>query len=248
MERDNFDARTLAELPQHESGYLRDGLSFLSLAMIRTGYHRWGFVVSRGAYGDDELWNRYLAQLKKNVHDELVHARRAELLEQYLDWVIIEDRDSLDNASKSDVREHFNSWVAKQTADAGLQPIFVDMIARFRYCLYIDQKCLDTLERFQRSEGEPFAQDPIMMYNRPPMVIVVIDRLWTRSLRGVPKKDWGHPPIEGSGKHYVGWLYKRALKMASFYSELSGDEEMDDPQYYARPPAISPIGDEFMPE
>ncbi|GJC99325.1 hypothetical protein ColKHC_08151 [Colletotrichum higginsianum] len=216
--------------------------------MIWTRYHRWGFVVYRCAYGDDDLWNRYIEQLKKNVHDELVHAGRAELLEQYLDWVIIEDRDTLNNASKANVRKHFNDWVSEQVAEAGLQPTSLQMITLFRYCLYIDQKCLDTLEAFQKSEGEPFAQDPIMIHWRPPMVLVVVDRLWTRSLKGVPKKQWGHPRIEGSSKHYVGWFYKRALSMVAAYSDVSASWDEDQPWDYARPPAISPIGDEWMPE
>ncbi|WQF84627.1 hypothetical protein CDEST_09641 [Colletotrichum destructivum] len=250
---DTFGARTLAEMPQEPIiyDYLHDDLRFLFRSMIFTGYHRWGFVVYRCAYGDDDLWNRYIEQLKKNVHDELVRARRAELLEKYLDWIIIEDRDTLDNASKTAVRKHFNGWVKEKVAEAGLQPISLQMITLFRYCLYIDQKCLDTLEAFQKSEGEPFAQDPIMIHWRPPMVLVLVDRLWTRSLKGVPKKQWGHPRIEGSSKYYVGWLYKRALSMVATYSELSGNWDLDQPYDnvdYARPPAISPIGDESMPE
>ncbi|KAK6213695.1 hypothetical protein QIS74_09697 [Colletotrichum tabaci] len=247
---DTFSARTLADLPQQAiiHNYLHDNLKGLFRSMIRTGYHRWGFVVYRCAYGDDDLWDRYITQLKKNVHDELVHARRAELLEQYLDWVIIEDCDTLDNASKTDVRRHFNGWVADQVAEAGLQPLRVQLIPLFRYCLYIDQKCLDTLEAFQKPEGDPSAEYPFTIYGRPPMVLVFVDRLWTRSLKGVPKKQWGYPRIEGSSKHYVGWLYRRALSMVATYSELAGDWDEDQPWEYARPPAISPIGDESMPE
>ncbi|KAK1845944.1 hypothetical protein CCHR01_11436 [Colletotrichum chrysophilum] len=93
--RDNFDARTLEELPSQPGGYQRDIFSRICLNMIRTGYHKWGFVIYRCTYDDGELWNRYLAQLKQSCHEELVKGRRAELLEKYLDWVIIEDRDKL---------------------------------------------------------------------------------------------------------------------------------------------------------
>ncbi|KAL0945014.1 uncharacterized protein CTRU02_202901 [Colletotrichum truncatum] len=84
------------------------------LNMISTGIHKWGFVIYRCTYEDDELWNRYLAQLKSFYHADLLEKRRAELLEQYLSWDIIEDRATLENASRLEVRKHFNRWVTEQ--------------------------------------------------------------------------------------------------------------------------------------
>ncbi|TQN71152.1 hypothetical protein CSHISOI_04341, partial [Colletotrichum shisoi] len=217
---DTFGARTLAEMPQDRFIFntLHDELRLLFRSMLSTGYHRWGFVVYRCAYGDDDLWNRYMEQLKKNVHNEL-----------YLDWIIIEDRDTLENASKTAVRKHFNGWVAEKITETNLLPIEIQMITLFRYCVYIDQKCLDTLEAFQKSERDLGAQDPNLMYRRSPMLLVLVDRLWTRSLKGVPKKEWGYPRIEGSGKHYVGWFYNRSLSMVGTYNELADDWEEDRP-------------------
>ncbi|KAF9879531.1 hypothetical protein CkaCkLH20_03074 [Colletotrichum karsti] len=242
---ETFNARTLEDMsaaakpPNHYFRRFGD----LFLAMIRTGYHKWGFVIYRCAYGDDDLWNRYMAQLKENIHSELVRAERAEILEKYLQWDVIEDRDSLDNASKADVRRHFAGWVsehiANQPCESVKTPLIAERIARFRYCLYVDQKCLDTLEQFQNSEGDFVGQ--IAQYSRPPMVIVLVDSQWTPSRKGVPKKDRGFPPIEGTDKRNVGWLYTRALDLTSFYDELSqnyGVVDFDD--FYARPPIISP--------
>ncbi|GJC88496.1 hypothetical protein ColLi_11334 [Colletotrichum liriopes] len=102
MQPDTYGARTLAELPTHPASYRRDAYRRTCLNMISTGVHKWGFVIYRCTYDNDELWNRYLTQLKGFYHADLVENRRAELLEQYLDCVVIEDRAALDNASRAE--------------------------------------------------------------------------------------------------------------------------------------------------
>ncbi|WQF86294.1 hypothetical protein CDEST_11308 [Colletotrichum destructivum] len=105
--------RTLEELPKHVNGYRKDMIRWMPLNIILMGFHTWGFVVYRSAYGDgtDETWTRYLTQLKQNCHDCLVQSRRAKILERYLDWVVIENRDALNGPTKVEVRKHFNGWV-----------------------------------------------------------------------------------------------------------------------------------------
>ncbi|KAF6819543.1 hypothetical protein CSOJ01_01286 [Colletotrichum sojae] len=121
--------------------------------MVRTGYHKWGYVIYRCAYDDDDLWNRYLAELKKNIYNDLVRAGRADILGDYPQWDGIENCDSLDNASKADVGSHFAGCVSEpiayQHCKTVKNPLAAGSINRFRYCLYVDQKCLGTLEQFQ---------------------------------------------------------------------------------------------------
>ncbi|KAF6844795.1 hypothetical protein CMUS01_00729 [Colletotrichum musicola] len=210
--------------------------------MFRTGYHKWGYVIYRCAYGDD-LWNRYLAQLKKNIHNDLVRAGRAEILEKYLQWDVIEDRDSLDNASKADVRSHFAGWVSEQIAnqpcESDKKDLLSETIIRFQSRLYVDQKCLDTLEQFQNSEGDVMGQ--ITPYSRPPMVIVLVDCRWTPSYKDVPKNKRGFPLVEATDKRYVGRIYTRALGLTLMFDLLSPEDlESEDLDIYARPPDVSP--------
>ncbi|KAI8261652.1 hypothetical protein K4K58_001115 [Colletotrichum sp. SAR11_239] len=245
--RDNFDARTLEELPSQPGGYQRDIFSRICLNMIRTGYHKWGFVIYRCTYDDGELWNRYLAQLKQSCHEELVKGRRAELLEKYLDWVIIEDRDKLENASRSDVRRHFDGWVSEQglvrPPPRVIEQPDVTKLPRFRFCLYVDRQCLETVIQFQEADtGDRFFRSRL-----PPMVITVIDRCWTsdRTQGNVTMNDGGYPAIDGCDRKYVGWEYFNTVFVASVYNDLHG--ELDDYESYQRPPAIYPLGKKSMP-
>ncbi|KAF6827283.1 hypothetical protein CPLU01_09160 [Colletotrichum plurivorum] len=172
------NARTLEELPTHFAHYGVDPYRHTCLGMISSGIHKWGFVIYRCTYDDDELWDRYLAQLKSLCHDNLVEDRRAELLEPYLDWVVIEDRATLDNASRVEVRKHFNQWLSRQNITwfpTRANPITPPRgLPRFRYCLYVDKQCLDTVIQFQEAnDGTEWISQ------LPPMVFVVIDRTWT---------------------------------------------------------------------
>ncbi|KAF9878879.1 hypothetical protein CkaCkLH20_03779 [Colletotrichum karsti] len=244
---DNYwTARTLAEMPANSLSYhwgKRD-FRFIIHSMIKRRYHRWGYVVYRGAYGDDELWNRYLAQLKQNVQEELERYGRAELLGPYLDWTVVEDRRNLDGASKDHVRRRFRRWVKKHEAETATHPFTVDL-PRFRYCLYVDQKCLDTLERFQQSESDPI----LGPYLRPSMVFILIDRLWTpKRRRGDEGMDeGGYPPIEGCEREYVGWAYFTAIGVVGSYEEFIEVEMGSRLDYYVRPPGIGPYCRETMP-
>ncbi|TDZ18889.1 hypothetical protein Cob_v008346 [Colletotrichum orbiculare MAFF 240422] len=181
MAPESLTARTLEELPTHLSsyGYHRDPFARTCLSMISTGIHTWGFVIYRCTYDDDELWDRYLAQLKSLCHDELVNDKRAELLEPHLDWVVVEDPATLDNASRFQVRKHFNQWVAEQNVPLHAAKNYINcfpiQLPRFRYCLYVDKQCLETVIQFQE------ANDGTKMFisTLPPLVFAVVDRIWT---------------------------------------------------------------------
>ncbi|KAE9573282.1 hypothetical protein CGMCC3_g10646 [Colletotrichum fructicola] len=179
MEPDPFKARTLDEVPTHLSAYGRDAYQRTCLSMLSTGIHKWGFVIYRCTYDDDELWNRYLAQLKSFCHNQLVEYQRAELLEQYLDWVVIEDRATLNNASRVEVRKHFNQWVSEQNVPMfptkAYLNIFPIQMPRFRYCLYVDKQCLNTIIQFQEANDST----ALFLSELPPMAFAIVDRTWT---------------------------------------------------------------------
>ncbi|KAK2059003.1 hypothetical protein LY76DRAFT_512970 [Colletotrichum caudatum] len=212
--------------------------------MISTGIHKWGFVIYRCTYDDDELWSRYLAQLKEFYHSHLAENRRAELLEQYLDWVVIEDRPTLDNASRPDIRRRFNQWVLEQ--DVPKLPVSLltyrlpIQLPRFQYCIYVDKECLNTVTQFQE------ANDGTSLFpaHLPPMVLAIIDRTWTPD--GTEDDDErGYPLIDGSDRKYVGWMYCNAFYVGVIYEDFH-QGGLDDNAYH-RPPSIYPRNPRTMP-
>lgn len=65
---------------------------------------KWGFVIFRCTYADDAAWNNFLQILNSNTQLCLEDDNEPEMLGR-LDWVIIEDKEALDNASIDTVRQ-----------------------------------------------------------------------------------------------------------------------------------------------
>ncbi|KAF5720606.1 hypothetical protein FMUND_4094 [Fusarium mundagurra] len=110
--------------------------------MRETGFHQWGFVIYRAAYGDDDLWDRYLAALKENIRENLQRNKCHDLLDQYAHLEVINTEDGRNG--KSDVRRRFAAWCADQTDRFAEQPSLTS--PRFTHSLVVDQECLSTLE------------------------------------------------------------------------------------------------------
>ncbi|KAI0402317.1 hypothetical protein F4802DRAFT_608819 [Xylaria palmicola] len=185
--------------------------------MRDTGFATWGFLIYRCTYGDDEAWNRYIEAFKEQVHYELEYYGRDLLLEQYAQWTVVEDEETLNGASKQQVRERFPHT----------------RLPRFTYCLYVDQKCLDTLERYADAKANG-ARRPAWP------VMVTIDGDYSPGGRYThPHRRY--PQVEGCTDEYVGWQYVTAGCVAGMYDSWH-DQRMDLGGNFTRPPAIYPIG------
>ncbi|RYC65033.1 hypothetical protein CHU98_g1148 [Xylaria longipes] len=217
--------------------------------MRDTGFETWGFLIYRCTYGDDEAWDRYMALFKQDVHDDLVYNGREWLMEPYAQWTVIEDKETLNGASKQQVREHFVQWrdqhsVSYELSEAArvarqLFPTPNDAntrLPRFTYCLYVDQKCLDTLKAYldAKANGAPLLHS---------LVVVIVDADYSPAGYTHPYRRY--PDIEGCTEEYVGWEYALARYVASLYDVLHS-ERLDLGGSYRRPPGIYPSRLEFM--
>ncbi|KAI1742855.1 hypothetical protein F4680DRAFT_411894 [Xylaria scruposa] len=217
--------------------------------MRKTGFETWGFLIYRCTYGDNEAWNRYMEAFKERVHHELEYHGRDWLLEQYAQWTVVEDEETLNGASKQQVRERFVQWrdqhsvsqelseavmLARQSAFWATHPS--TRLPRFTYCLYVDQKCLDTLKRYSeaKASGSSLLDWP---------VIVMIDGDYSPGGRYThPHRRY--PEVDGCTDEYVGWQYVSAGCVATMYNSFHY-ERMDAGGNFNRPPTIHPMGDEF---
>lgn len=111
-------------------------------------------------------------------------------------------------------------------------------LPRFRHCLYVDRKCLDTLsklpENFEELKPNDFECN---------VVVVVIDGGFDERMRG---PDQGlHPAVEGCTERYVGWRYEEIDTVISLYNELHYEPLSN--LEYKRPPLVSNGGLNSMP-
>ncbi|KAJ4140848.1 hypothetical protein NW768_000052 [Fusarium equiseti] len=232
---------TLESIPQIEDFMTEDEpLSGLIRDMQRTDFKRWGFVIFRTVYSEESQsqWDTYIEFLKASVEMDLESLELSTLLKPHLEWTIIEDRDTLDNASKQHVREKFSEWASQRSVQRDgprVEEAFQYGLPRFRYCIYVDQKCLDTVNQYKAwaDAGGPGSPEHV--------VYVILDKRCKPEGQG----KGGFPRIEGCSREYTGWQYAGVDAIADVYNTLSIKDLSEDD--YVRPPHIFP-GDRAMPD
>ncbi|KAG6354264.1 hypothetical protein INS49_004869 [Diaporthe citri] len=226
-------------------------------SMIDTDFHEWGFVIYRCAYGDDEAWQRYMKYFEENVLDGLEHHGGDWVLPQYAKWTVKEDREALDGASIDAVRSMFVQWRDEHGVERKphwarrlVPPMARDppmRLPRFTYCLYVDQKCLNTVNASAQSFPRPNRSAP----EPPPLVAALIDGDFDESQyvrggpRAAPDERGQFPAVDGRTCGYVGWECVDTNGLGCKYEALH-DLRLDDPMDYNRPPKISPLGYEAL--
>jgi hypothetical protein len=206
--------------------------------MRETGFHRWGFVTYRAAYCDNNLWDQYLAALKDNVREHLERSNCEELLLQYIQWTVFDAE--VDKSTKNGVRQHFAAWCDENSVEHGVRR----RLPRFNYCLYVDQRCLDTLEAHVKAKSNRKVAG--LDAPLPPLVAVVIDvnyspPRWSLSF----SCHQNFAPVEGGTGRHIGWEYYDTVYLPLLYDKLHV-EGLNDEESYFRPPGIAPGGNPFL--
>lgn len=65
---------------------------------------RWGFLIYRCSYDDDEKWQRFMDHLNTRVRLNLREEGAEDLFDR-IDWAVQEDEQELEGAPSSTVRE-----------------------------------------------------------------------------------------------------------------------------------------------
>ena len=245
---ENYQGPTLEEYEQIQFWNIKEHqLGLLIEGMQKTGYHRWGFVVYRCTYNDDQAWLRYLKYMIDRIIDSLELRDLRNLLEKYLEIQTIEDRDRLDNASKTLVRTLFAAQAERdrqtEQGGPGTASQLARRIPRFNFCLYVDQACLDTLlarEKWER-EHENGGQEGQMP---PPFVVCAI--IDTDCEPGGEGKD-GYEPVEGCTRYFPGWMYCVVDFLVGTYNRLHREELTGGYKDYERPPVVPNSRGQRMP-
>jgi hypothetical protein len=192
----------------------------------------WGFVIVRAVYGpsSDVAWAQMLELLRDTVSEELTEADHLELLSRH-EITIIEDKATLAGADSFAARRAFLAWVAadlprrlrKEYREENTTHPATDMPPRWRYCIFVDQECLRSLE-----VGPEDLED-----KDPALKLLTID---FPEEAGVPTeeftRDWEDGETNDDHEN-VGWMYIDMTDYVGKYSQFTsvfGWEE-----FYERP-------------
>jgi hypothetical protein len=211
---------------------------------------KWGFVIVRAVYGlsSDAAWAQMAELLRAEVSESLTEADQLELLSRH-EMTIIEDEATLASADSYAARRAFRAWVADDLPQrlrddyledlGGLTQVREQLLSntthnathpastmppRWRYCIFVDQDCLRSLEG---GSEEPELKDPALK---------LLSADWDREEAGVPTEefttDWDGGETDDDHED-VGWMYFDMTDYAAKYTQLTSAFGWE--EYYERP-------------
>ncbi|OBT60691.1 hypothetical protein VE03_09987 [Pseudogymnoascus sp. 23342-1-I1] len=120
---------------------------------IRANLHhfkhdKWGWVLYRCSYNDDEDWTRFQQIINERSRKEMAERGFPPEVANSLEWTFVSDRTSFNGASRDQLRQHFHAWAA--VAEKNEQPRAVDNETnrtgtesqRYIYFIQVDEEAL----------------------------------------------------------------------------------------------------------
>lgn len=221
--------------------------------MRDTKHLKWGFLVYRVYYGDDEAWQRFMDILNR-ITDHLVRKAGKPYIMPFLDWTEMQDRTAFDGASKDVIREHFRTWILARSVERdGLGVEGKEILRRsprYQACLYVDKEAMESATLTERPSL--FSPTGISFTVKGRVVLVdaqILDQ-WApphpeptqEELDEIEEEEWEeeqYTPIDGDTGHDLGWMYIE-LRFASiaYDTMCESTDTWSQPWFYKRPPAV----------
>ncbi|KAK1449319.1 hypothetical protein CMEL01_08634 [Colletotrichum melonis] len=213
---------------------------------------KWGWVIYRTTYGDDEAWERckeiITYRTRRNIADS-----DAPGIAKNLELTFFDDKFLFDGASKHQLRSHFRTWSldAFQSENPRTQDVSGDLgywiqgcgVPRYVYFFQVDLESLRSIV-FEAPQPPDYDLDCESHIN-------FIDAYWKpiREWAGVLRHteqdeidafETAHEPIEGCGEENVGWMKVSTETMGSDWYEVwlgnIGGDASTWYVFYQRPP------------
>lgn len=251
------DKGNIYTLDSSEAQRIRDLQSFY-------GLEKWGFIIYRCTYGDDDAWTQFMSRLDQH-RDRILrdHYRTPDLVDSY-DWDVQHDP-TLHGATKDEVRRRFKQWRATNSQaevpdhlEGYKRAALLRENPRYNYCIHVDAEAMQSV--LEQSAAYIDAGAALIGY----VNLIRADESWdlpdfdrfdwsvNRPLnRDVPRNedevdgdvdeddeyDEGELDIEGSRLHDVGWMkVKVESLLPEMYATLVKGFMWD--KLYRRPPTI----------
>lgn len=240
----SHDKGTQYTLETTTAEQIQDLLSFYRL-------QRWGFVIYRCTYGNDDAWASFMRHLNQKTKQlVLTDTYDSPTLAGSLDWNVQEDQ-SLDGASKDEVRRRFKQWVASgarvefpSDLDADKTRFLPIENPRYNYCIHVDRASLNSVVKHASQPDQPDLK------KRGWVNLIRADESWdypdfdrfdwaarAREMESEEEDpfDEGEEEVEGSKLSDVGWM-KVCVDglIPDVYAALTSPHMWDN--MYCRPP------------
>jgi len=206
----------------------------------------WGFVIYRSAYGPDSDTDFFaLIRHLKDLVAECDEDYGNQPIFQRLTWTMFDDRNTLENATNAQIKKTFSEWCCSDSAISEqpnwLHPVSQSPLARYQFCLHIDQASLDS---FSTATSKSSASKSLAT-----AFVNIVARRFPQDISEEYLDDPGddaddefeddglYSPIEGNHEPDVGWCKLPIDQIyLGAYVELCHNETWF--RLYVRPPAL----------
>ena len=111
-------------------------------------HDKWGWVIYRCTYGDDEAWTRFQQIINERSRKRMAKPGVPPEVANSLEWTFVSDPTTLDGASRDQLRRRFRAWAAE--AERTEQPRAADhekngnglRSQRYTYFVQVDEEAL----------------------------------------------------------------------------------------------------------
>lgn len=208
------------------------------------GLQKWGFIVYRCRYNDNDAWDRIMHHLNARKDTVLKNIFDDDCLAQHLDWNVQQDL-SLNYATKDQVRDRFGAWVAtyaraEMPTSASSQERLEGLLyenPRYKYCIHVDADSMQSV-----LDGPSPAEPELCGVGY--VNLIRVDQAWEaweKESTQVPAtegrdnyQDEGEPEVEGRTSFDVGWMKVSVDGLVpEIYEALVNDKMWD--AFYVRP-------------
>jgi hypothetical protein len=164
---------------------------------------KWGFLIYRCDYRDDEAWKTFIDKWSNRVRSCLLDQYGDTSLVKTLEFTVKDNQSSLNNASVEQIHKIFTEWTRSEEAQAEQKDAVKTghiSIPRYMFCVHVDAPSLDGCLKYlslPREEADKYLLNVRCqaLGEAAYINIVRVEKVWY--FPSVLTGDWGNPYENG---------------------------------------------------
>ncbi|KAI0105107.1 hypothetical protein GGR51DRAFT_520916 [Nemania sp. FL0031] len=134
--------------------------------LLNTGDAKWGWVVYRTCYKPefDTAWDIVKSMTEEKARRRVAQSDAPDIASK-MDWVFVEDRDTLENASRDELKRRFKDWARAENSGWDIDKEKYSYGSRYGFFIQVDEPALlsiatgsDAYPAGEGSNGGPYVK------------------------------------------------------------------------------------------
>jgi hypothetical protein len=199
-------------------------------------HDKWGWVIYRCSYDDDQAWIRFEQIIKQRSRDKMARPDVPPEVAAGLEWTFVSDRATLDGISRDQLRRRFRAWAteAKKTEQPRASDHDKDWNGlrsqRYTYFVQVDREALRSVVE---GGGQSDRSEGLRRHGNVG---------WVSLVRADEEQDFDNGDINEGYEHDddddAGWIKISANMLGPDFYDAIGQMPENWYAFYSPPPAV----------